>query len=124
MVRYRKCYFVSYKNNDETYLGNYRLTSVIPCFWILKIIVDNQLHNELNSNNILYKKNIDFQKGHFTKHAILQLFNQDQVRNSFELFTLSVFIDLSKAFDGVAHDILICKLKNYEIRRNNLKWFN
>ena len=45
--------------------------------------------------------------------------------NSFEknLFTLGVFIDLSKAFDTVDHDILICKLKNYGIRENNLKWF-
>ena len=124
MVRYRKCYFVSYKSNDETYLGNSRLTSVLPCISILKIIVDNQLHNKLNSNNILYEKHIDFQKGHFTRDAILQLVDQDQVRNSFELFTLSVFIGLSKAFDEVAHDILICKLKNYGIRRNNLKWFN
>ena len=49
----------------------------------------------------------------------------DQISNSFEknLFTLGVFIDLSKTFDTVHHDILICKLKNYGGRENNLKWF-
>ena len=39
------------------------------------------------------------------------------------MYTLGVFIDLSKAFDTVDHDILISKLKNYGITGTNLKWF-
>ena len=48
-----------------------------------------------------------------------------QISNSFEknLFTVGVFIHLSKAFDTVDQDIVICKLVNYGIRGNNLKWF-
>ena len=45
-----------------------------------------------------------------------------QISNCFKnLFTL-VFTDFPKASDIVNYDILICKLKNYGIRRNNLKW--
>ena len=86
----------------------------------MKRIVYNR--ENLNSNNVLYKQ-FGFQKGHFTEHAVLQLVNQISISFEKELFTLGAFIDLSKAFTAVDHDTLICKLKNYGVRRSNVKWF-
>ena len=49
----------------------------------------------------------------------------DQINDTFESngFTLGIFIDLSKAFDIVDHQILISKLNNYGVEGKNLSWF-
>ena len=82
--------------------GNYRPISVPPCFSkILERIMYNCLQNYLKDQNILYDKQFGFQTDHSTDHAIAQLI--DQIYEVFEnnQYTLSVLIDLSKAFDTV-----------------------
>ena len=113
-----------FKSGDETLLNNYRPISVLPCFSkLLERIMYNRLYSFLQENNLLYEKQFGFQASHSTEHAIIDLLNQIYESFNKNEFTVGVFIDLSKAFDTVNHDILIEKLACYGIKNKNIEWF-
>ena len=111
-----------FKKGNNTLVTNYRPISVLPCFSkLLEHIMYNRLYKFLVENNILYEKQFGFQNAHSTEHAILQLVNQITEAFSQGKYTLGIFLNLSKAFDTVNHNILLEKLKAYGIQSENLK---
>ena len=84
----------------------------------------NQLLSFLIKYNILYDHQFGFISGKNTTHAILSLV--DYLINTFEnsKLTCGIFLDISKAFDTIDHNIQISKLYKYGIRGNTLNWFS
>ena len=78
----------------------------------------------MSDNEILSKHQYGFQKGISTQCA-LQKFSE-LIYKSMDAsdLTLSIYIDFSKAFDTVPHNILLKKLEYYGIRGNLLDWFS
>jgi retron-type reverse transcriptase len=78
--------------------------------------------NYININQILFKNQYGFRKNHSTSLALINLY--DKISTGFDAseHTVGVFLDLSKAFDTVDHEILISKLKHYGIRGLALDW--
>ena len=113
-----------FKSGDSTLFSNYRPVSVLPLFSkIFERLMYNRLLAFLNEHKVLYLYQFGFRAFHSPNLALMLLVDKiSQALESGE-YVLGLFLDFSKAFDTVNHDILFTKLEFYGIRGIPLTWF-
>ena len=113
-----------FKSGENTNVKNYRPISILPFMSkVFEKLMHKRLYNYLVKNNILCKHQFGFRAGLSTTDAVVEFLDvvYDCINKNKAIIT--VFLDFSKAFDTVNHEILIEKLYQYGIRGNVSKWF-
>ena len=112
-----------FKSEDPQYFVNYRPISLLPIFSkIFEKVVYNRFIEFIERLEILYCCQFDFRKNHSTALSLINLINKIAESIDRNEVTIGVFLDLSKAFDTLDHEILLNKLEHYGIRGVALDW--
>ena len=113
-----------HKSKERQIVTNYRpISLLITLSKILEKVVYSRVYKFLVETDQLYQSQYGFRSGHSCQNAISELIGTILKNQEENKMTIGVFIDLSKAFDTLSHDILLNKLSKYGIRGITLKWF-
>ena len=112
-----------FKGGDTTKLTNYRPVSILSVVSkVLERLMYNRMFSFIEKYKILYDYQFGFRIKHST-HMALSLFI-DKLTHYIENgeHSIGVYLDFSKAFDTIDHDILYMKLHHYGFRSHVLDW--
>ena len=112
------------KSRDSHSTANYRPISMLPFLSkIFEKLMCARLDSNLKSNNILCTNQFGFRKNSNTSDAIIEFLDYIYSSLDKKQSTIAVYLDFSKAFDTVNHEILMSKLQHNGIRGVMLSWF-
>ena len=112
-----------FKKGERTEIGNYRAVSILNCF---SKIYERYLHNQIPSFSNEFSSDFisAYRKGYSTNHVLIRLIENWKTALDKNLFTGTVLMDLSKAFDCIPHDLLIAKLHAYGLSFDTVTFLN
>ena len=101
-----------HKKNDPLDKKNYRPVSILPTISkVYEMVLSDQLTDLFE--NIFHTFLCAFRKGHGCQTTLLRLLEDWKTALDKNQYVAAILMDLSKAFDCLPYDILLCKLSAY-----------
>ena len=114
----------SFKSESKHDVSNYRPIAILP---ILSKVLEKHVHKALsqflNKFDLLRAAQSGFREKHSCETALIKTVDQWMESIDKGYLVGTIFLDLSKAFDLVNHEILISKLRIYGLSNEATKWF-
>lgn len=99
-----------FKKGSQTSLNNYGPISLLSVFnKLLEKLMYKQIIDFLNKRQLIYGKQFGFRSHYSTDHAVLSIIDQVQLAIEDHDYSCGIFLDFSKAFDTVNHQIFLKK---------------
>ena len=106
-----------YKSGSREEFSNYRPISILNSFSkVFEKVIVKRLLSFISKHLLLSNAQFGFRQNHSTNMAMMNLFDKVTEAIDNNDYCVGVFIDLSKAFDTLNHEILLRKLEFYGTR--------
>ena len=113
-----------YKGKDSDQIINYRpIYLLITISKVLEKLIYKRTIKFIDKYGLLYDSQYGFRSKRSCEHAILELVGNILDSKNAKHHSCALFLDLSKAFDTLNHNILLNKLEKYGIRGVCNDWF-
>ena len=107
-----------FKGGNPTVCSNYRPVSIVSAVSkMYERVICSRLEEFLSSTEALHQRQFGFQKCCNTTSAVLGLVGEVVKSIEARRYTATIFLDVSKAFDCVKHDLRLEKLEKLWVRR-------
>ena len=113
-----------YKGKELDYVINYRPVSLlITISKVLEKIIYLRTSSFLEKHCIFYSSQYGFRANHSCEHAVMEMVGRVIQAQEENLYSMGIYLDLSKAFDTLDHKLLLQKLERYGIRGTAHDWY-